>query len=117
MGGEGNIARLSEALDTELVIRGYAPPSASANWYPSVDEFARVYEGAGFEQIDARLIQRPTPLTHGIAAWITTFRAGWLDDAAVPDEERAGIAAAIAASLDDDTADYVRLRFIMRKPV
>ena len=117
MGGEGNIARLSEALDTELVIRGYAPPSASANWYPSVDEFARVYEGAGFEQIDARLIQRPTPLTHGIAAWITTFRAGWLDDAAVPEEERAGIAAAIAASLDDDTADYVRLRFIMRKPV
>ena len=116
MGGEGNIARLSEALDTELVIRGYAPPSASANWYPSVDEFAALYEAAGFVAIDARLIQRPTPLAHGIAAWITTFRAGWLDHAGVPDAERAEIGDAVAASFGEDSADYVRLRFIMRKP-
>ena len=116
MGGEGNLKALREALDSELVIRGYAPPSESSNWYPSPQEFAAVYEAAGFERIDARLIERPTPLAHGIAEWVTTFRKGWLDRAAVPEAERAEIGAAVAASLATDTADYVRLRFIMRKP-
>jgi hypothetical protein len=117
MGGEGNLEKLREALDAELVIRGYVPPLESANWYPSVEEFAEVYEAAGFEQVDARLIERPTPLPHGVSAWVTTFRAGWLDRAGVPEDERAEIGAAVAAAVDTDIADYVRLRFIMRKPV
>jgi SAM-dependent methyltransferase len=116
LGGEGNIARLREALDTELVIRGYAPPSESSNWYPSPEEFAGVYEAAGFDQIDARLIERPTPLDHGIDEWVTTFRKGWLDRAGVPEEERGEIAAAVADRFGSNVADYVRLRFIMRKP-
>ena len=116
MGGEGNLARMREALDAELVIRGYVPPSAAGNWYPSAEEFAAIYDAAGFEQIDARLIERPTPLPYGVAAWVTTFRKGWLDRAGVPEEERAEIAQAVAASVDSDIADYVRLRFIMRKP-
>jgi SAM-dependent methyltransferase len=116
MGGEGNLRRLREALDEELVIRGYSPPLEASNWYPSVDEFAAVYEAAGFTQIDARLIERPTPLADGIAPWVTTFRAGWLDQAGVPDGERHEIAAAVADKFNSDTADYVRLRFIMRKP-
>jgi trans-aconitate methyltransferase len=116
MGGEANLVRMREALDSELVIRGYVPPSESGNWYPSADAFASIYEAAGFEQIDARLIERPTPLPHGVAAWVTTFRKGWLDRAGVPEDERAEIASAVAASMDGDTADYVRLRFTMRKP-
>jgi trans-aconitate methyltransferase len=116
LGGEGNIARLREALDTELVIRGYVPPTESSNWYPSPEEFAGVYEAAGFDQIDARLIQRPTPLDHGVDEWVTTFRKGWLDRAGVPEEERPEIAAAVADRFGSNTADYVRLRFIMRKP-
>ena len=116
MGGEGNLLRLREALDEELVIRGYAPPFESANWYPSVEEFAAVYEAAGFERIDARLIERPTPLEHGIGQWVTTFRRGWLDRAGVPEDERAEIGAAVAGRFASDTADYVRLRFTMRAP-
>lgn len=116
LGGEGNVRRLREALDEELVIRGYAPPVESSNWYPSAEEFAAVYESAGFEQIDARLIDRPTPLDHGIAAWVTTFRKGWLDRAGVPEDERAAIGAAVAERFGSNVADYVRLRFIMRKP-
>ncbi len=116
MGGEGNLARLREALDEELVIRGYAPPLDSANWYASPEEFAAVYERAGFTGIDARLIERPTPIAHGIAAWVTTFRKGWLDRAGVPEAERAEIGEAVAARFPDNVADYVRLRFIMRKP-
>ena len=116
MGGEGNLARLREALDEVLVLRGYGPPTYAANWYPSVEEFVEVYEQAGFRDIDARLIERPTPLDHGVAAWVTTFRRGWLDRAGVPAEERATIADAVADRVGSNIADYVRLRFIMRKP-
>jgi SAM-dependent methyltransferase len=116
MGGEGNLRKLREALDEELVVRGYTPPVEASNWYASAQEFADVYRAGGFDHIDARLIDRPTPLEHGIAAWVTTFRKGWLDRAGVPEEERAGIGAAVAERIHSNVADYVRLRFIMRKP-
>jgi SAM-dependent methyltransferase len=116
MGGEGNLLKLRDALDEELIIRGYAPPTEASNWYASPQEFAAVYEAAGFQEIDARLIERPTPVGHGIAAWVTTFRKGWLDRADVPEPERAEIAAAVADRVGSNIADYVRLRFIMRKP-
>jgi trans-aconitate methyltransferase len=116
MGGEGNLRTLREALDEELIIRGYVPPVEASNWYASPEEFAAVYEAAGFDQIDARLIERPTPIAHGVAAWVTTFRKGWLDRAGVPEGERAEIGAAVADRIGSNVADYVRLRFIMRKP-
>jgi len=116
MGGEGNLAVLRQALDDELVMRGFGPPTFAANWYPSVDEFVALYESVGFRDIDARLIERPTPLEHGVAAWVLTFRAGWLDRAGVPEGERQTIADAVAARVGTNIADYVRLRFIMRKP-
>jgi SAM-dependent methyltransferase len=116
MGGEGNLQTLREALDEELIIRGYVAPVEASNWYASPEEFAAVYENAGFGEIDARLIERPTPIEHGVAAWVTTFRKGWLDRAQVPEDERAEIGAAVADRIGSDVADYVRLRFIMRKP-
>ena len=116
MGGDGNLKKLREALDEELIIRGYAPPLEASNWYASPEEFAHIYEAAGFEGIDARLIERPTPIEHGVAQWGTTFRKGWLDRAGVPEEERPEIGAAVADRLGSNLADYVRLRFIMRKP-
>ena len=116
MGGEGNLERLREALDSELVIRGYEPPGESSNWYASADEFADLYERAGFDRVDARLIDRPTEIEHGIAAWVTTFRKGWLDRAGVPEDERSEIGAAVADRVGSNLADYVRLRFTMRKP-
>jgi len=116
MGGEGNLTKLREALDEEMIIRGYAPPVEASNWYASPEEFAAVYEAAGFREVDARLIERPTPIEHGVAAWVTTFRKGWLDRASVPEAERADIGAAVADRVGSNVADYVRLRFIMRKP-
>ncbi|HEX2623675.1 MAG TPA: methyltransferase domain-containing protein [Sphingomicrobium sp.] len=116
MGGDGNLAKLRRTLDDELVARGYGPPTYASNWYPSVEEFVALYEAAGFRDVDARLIERPTPLDHGVAAWVTTFRAGWLDRAGVPEDERQTIANAVADAVGTNVADYVRLRFIMRKP-
>ena len=116
MGGANNLAKLRQALDDELIIRGYAPPSEASNWYASPEEFAEIYDAAGFEHIDARLIERPTAISHGIAEWVTTFRKGWLDRACVPEGERVEIANAVADRIGSNIADYVRLRFIMRKP-
>ena len=116
MGGEGNIARLQQVLDEEMILRGYVPPVDAHNWYPAPEEFAAIYESAGFCAIDARLIERPTTLTHGVAAWVTTFRKGWLDRAGVPEEERLELAESVAERFGTGPADYVRLRFIMRKP-
>lgn len=115
-GGSGNLKRLREALDDELVARGYVPPVEAANWYPTPEEFTAVYETAGFKDIDARLIQRPTPLEHGVQGWALVFRAGWLEAAGVPEDERQAVADAVAARVNSNIADYVRLRFMMRKP-
>ncbi len=124
MGGQGNVAILRSGLRTELLRRGYNVPGEDPQWYPGIAEFSSIYEGAGFVDVDAKLIPRPTPLPAGVAGWLKTFRAGFMDHAAVPDSEQDDVAQAVEASLesklrkDDGTweADYVRLRFTMRKP-
>jgi SAM-dependent methyltransferase len=124
MGGLGNIAALRAGIREELSERGYVLPADDPQWYPGVEEFVRLYACAGFAAIDARLIPRPTPLPSGVAGWVKTFRAGWLDVAGVPAEARDEIADAIEKRLEPRlrqadgswVADYVRLRFTMRKP-
>jgi hypothetical protein len=64
-------------------------------------------------------------LPDGVAGWLRVFRAGFLDAAQVPDTEQKGIAAAVERRLAPKlqqpdgswVADYVRLRFSMRKPL
>jgi hypothetical protein len=63
-------------------------------------------------------------LPGGAADWVKTFRAGVMDVAMVPEFERNDIAAAVEARVapalqqPDGSwcADYMRLRFSMRKP-
>lgn len=125
MGGEGNLATLRRALREELSARGYALPAADPQWYASVDELAAVYGSAGFVEIDAQLIPRETELAGGVARWVRTFRAGVMDVAGVPEEEREAIATAVERRVASQLqrhdgswfADYVRLRFTMRKPI
>jgi SAM-dependent methyltransferase len=124
MGGEGNIAILRAGIREELTERGYPVPPADPQWYPSVEEFSRIYGHAGFVEIEANIIPRETDLPNGVAAWVRTFRTGWMDAARVPEDEQAGVAAAVERRLaprlqrPDESwfADYIRLRFTMRKP-
>ncbi|HEV2567201.1 class I SAM-dependent methyltransferase [Sphingomonas sp.] len=123
-GGAGNIAKLRGALREVLTERGYPVPAEDPQWYASPQEFRAVYKGAGFGAVEAWLIDRPTPLPAGAAAWYRTFRAGFLDSAQVPEAEidavvtEAEARAAPALRQPDGhwMADYVRLRFTMRKP-
>ncbi|MEO7602407.1 MAG: methyltransferase domain-containing protein [Sphingomicrobium sp.] len=125
MGGEGNIATLRGGIRDELTARGYPVPAEDPQWYSSPEQFRQVYSAAGFAEIDAHIIPRETELASGVAEWVKTFRAGWLDAAQVPEADRDEVAAAIERRLEPQLrrpdgswfADYVRLRFIMRKPV
>jgi trans-aconitate methyltransferase len=125
MGGIGNIATLRGGIRAELTARGYPVPAEDPQWYSSPEQFASVYGAAGFIDIGARIIPRETELASGIAEWVKTFRAGWLDAAHVPEADRPEVAAAIERRLEPQLrrpdgswfADYVRLRFSMRKPV
>lgn len=125
MGGDGNVATLRAALRDTVIAMGHAPPADDPQWYATVAEFTEVHRAAGFVDIDARLIPRPTPLPGGTREWFRTFRAGFLDAAGVPEAERDRLADAAAARADAALprdaegrilADYIRLRFTMRKP-
>ena len=124
MGGEGNLLMLRTALREELTARSYAMPDQDPSWYAGVEEFTRLYHTNGFCDLHAELIPRLTPLPGGVQDWVKTFRAGVMDLAMVPEFERDDIAAAVEARVvprlrqPDGSwcADYVRLRFSMRKP-
>ncbi len=124
MGGGGNCAALWEGIDAELAARGHAIPDSARHWYPSVAAFTRVYADAGFTDIAATLIPRPTPLPGGVKGWVATFMTGAFDAAGIDPAAQPAIAEAIEARLADRLrgpdgewiADYVRLRFTMRKP-
>ena len=123
MGGHGNVATIWRGLREELSERDHAIPGET-HWYPTIEDFAATYGAAGFVDIDAQLIPRPTPLPAGVAGWLRTFRAGLMDHAGIDDAGQAEIASAVEARLAPELrqpdgswlADYVRLRFTMRKP-
>ncbi len=125
MGGAGNIATVRAGLRQAVVEMGFTPPAGDPQWYPDVAEFTDTYAAAGFCDIRAELIERPTPVPAGLAEWFRTFRMGFLDQSGVPPDARDTLAARAAAIAEgglphdaDGTilADYVRLRFSMRKP-
>jgi SAM-dependent methyltransferase len=124
MGGEGNVATLRAGIRAELTERGYEVPAEDPQFYASANQFTRIYEQAGFVDIDAHIIPRETDLPSGVAGWVKTFRAGWMDVVQVPQDARDDIAAAVEHRLATQLqrpdgswfADYVRLRFTMRRP-
>jgi len=123
MGGAGNVRAMRIALYQELEARGYALPENDQQWYPDIGEFSAIYSEAGFTDIEAKLIDRPTPLPAGPAGWFRTFRTGFMDVLGIPKAEHEEIFEAAAKRLPADLlgedgvwrADYVRLRFSMRK--
>jgi len=117
MGGHGNIAAIRTALQAVLAQFGIDAEAVAASFYPSPSMYRRLLEAAGFTVRSIDLIPRPTPLPHGMEAWLNTFRNGVLDLLAPEDRARAmaeTVALLEPMLCDADgnwTADYVRLRF------
>lgn len=123
-GGFGNIAAIRAGLRGVLKARGYAVPMHEDQVYMTAAAARSALEHAGFHVESCDIIPRQTPLASGLAAWLTTFRTGFIDALGVTEEDRPGV---IADTVDllhpilcdprgDWIADYVRLRFAARKP-
>lgn len=124
-GGFMNIAAIRTALRAVLQRHGYSPEAGGGQTYLTAEAFTAIQRQAGFIDIEARIIARPTPLPTGIRGWLKTFRAGFLDESGVPEAARAAvideIEALLTPVLQDGAgnwqADYVRLRWQARKPL
>ncbi len=122
MGGEGNVRRIREALETAAAPCG-VDAAALFRWYfPSVEEYRDRLEARGFAVASIELIERPTRLPGDIAAWLETFAERVLlaldaaDRPAVVDRVREILRPQIYDPAAGWVADYVRLRFRAFKP-
>ncbi|QMW24027.1 class I SAM-dependent methyltransferase [Sandaracinobacteroides saxicola] len=117
-GGHGNIAAIRTAIRAVSMARGEAADEEQN--YPTASAHAARLAAAGFTDIQAEIIPRPTPLPTGMVAWLNTFRAGFVRHAADRDAAVADVEALLKPALCDAdgkwTADYVRLRWQARKP-
>jgi trans-aconitate methyltransferase len=123
MGGHANVAAIYVALTACLEKRGVRNAAAVSPWfYPTVDDYTRRLERAGFQVESAELIPRPTPLPTGMRAWLETFANPYC--AVLPRPEDRGpfldeVTVLLKPALCDEqgnwTADYIRLRFVARK--
>jgi SAM-dependent methyltransferase len=117
MGGKGNIEAVVGALTECLERRGIDARALSPWYFPGVDDYTALLQGAGFRVIHMELFPRPTQIPGVIEDWLWTFCEVFLN--AVPDGGRPAFMAeleeALAPELLDDrgrwSVDYVRLRF------
>lgn len=121
MGGLGNIAAIRTALAAVCVRYGLDSEELAASYYPSVAQYRRELESAGFTVERIELVPRPTLIAAGMTQWLLTFRRAVL--AALPE---GSVDAALKETVDlltpvlqDATgawwADYVRLRLFASK--
>jgi SAM-dependent methyltransferase len=123
-GGHGNIAAIRVALRAVLKAHNYRVEPDETSYYPTAEAFRAVLEAGGFVVDACAIIPRPTPLPTGMAAWLNTFRGGFIDSAGVPPEKRAQVIEDVRALLrpvladagGNWVADYVRLRFSAHLP-
>jgi trans-aconitate methyltransferase len=119
-GGHTNIAAISVAM--RAVFARHALPYSRHWYYPSDEEYRERLAASGFTIEDIRLFPRPTPLPTGMSGWLRTFAVSQLSSVPAADRERIEeeIVELLRPSLCDQrgqwTADYVRLRFLARRP-
>jgi len=121
-GGRGNVAAIHTGLIAVLARHGVETTLADTWVFPGPEEYRARAEGAGLRVEEIALIPRPTEVTAGIGAWLTTLAAPVM--ARLPDAARADAVAELetllAPALRDAEgrwwADYVRLRLHAVKP-
>lgn len=120
-GGFGNIAGVQSGARAVMALNGYNLEPTLPHYYPTPDDFAAVLSQAGFVDIEAHLIPRPTQLPTGLKGWLNTFGDALLPG--IPSDQHSRLIGEICTflkpilSTPDGTwyADYIRLRFSARK--
>ncbi|KAA8893015.1 S-adenosyl-L-methionine-dependent methyltransferase [Sphaerosporella brunnea] len=129
-GGFGNVADVHVAVIAALVHRGIPPQTARESspwWFGSVGEYRSLLEEAGFEVEVLETELRQTELTvgegGGVGGWVRLFAAEMLK--VLPQGEREGAVREVEEVLEGVGrrgdgglwVNYIRLRFVARKPV
>lgn len=123
MGGFGNVAAITVALSVTLARIGIPNPATLIPWYfPTAEQYGNQLRKAGFRVEYIELIPRPTALPTGMRGWLETFAIPFIKS--VPEQSRSSFLDEVTETLrpvlcDEQgrwTADYVRLRFLARKP-
>lgn len=122
-GGHGNVAAIRVALHAARRERRPHEPVPDPWYFPHPDEYARRLSAHGFTVEEMHLLPRPTFLPTGMSGWLETF-AGSFFSGLTEEEKLAAATAAeqlLAPALRDADgrwfADYVRLRFVAKKPL
>lgn len=116
MGGFGNIAAIRVAVAAVLARHGIDLVD-NANVFYTAEQYRAMLESAGFRVEQIELAPRPTPLKHGMRAWLETFRSGVLGWFNEGDREAAldAMVRLLEPVLRDAEGswwgDYVRLRW------
>ncbi|MDE2149875.1 MAG: methyltransferase domain-containing protein [Gammaproteobacteria bacterium] len=122
MGGDGNIAAVERALHDELTAREIEPQAIPRRYYPSLTGYRERLERAGFEVQRIERMLRPTELPGTLADWLSMFaqEQALLLPASERDDFFAAVEKRAASELKTPAGrwvlDYVRLRFIARRP-
>ncbi len=122
MGGHGCIAAITVALIAVLDKRGLDARPIIPWYFPTVDDYRARLEQCGFAVEYIELIPRPTLLPTNMAGWLETFTGLFFRQ--LPAEERLAardeVLALLKPVLCDEqgrwTGDYIRLRFVARRP-
>jgi trans-aconitate methyltransferase len=124
MGGHGNIAKLTAAIDAAMFeVAGVH--AEHGRYYPAVGEYSVLLEKHGVEVSSAWLFNRPTPLADGelgLRNWIDQFEQAVLKNCT--QAQREAIVAATEDALRAEcfidgqwVTDYRRLRIVGRKQI
>jgi trans-aconitate methyltransferase len=122
MGVKGNIAIITEALDS--VLREMGRESRNPWYFPSLAEYATLLERHGFEVAFASTFDRVNRLEHperGLREWLDMFAGPWFEKIPAGDcaEAYRRIEERVRGKLWRDGAwwaDYKRLRVLARAP-
>jgi trans-aconitate methyltransferase len=122
-GGQGNVARIRDAIHRALEHRGIPAAEVDPWHFPSADEYSALLTAAGFDIESMERFERPTELSSGIARWIESVARPFLN--AVAADVRSEFLEDVEMRLEGTLrrsdgswwADYVRLRVrAVRRP-
>ena len=122
MGGHGCIAAITVALIAVLEKHGLDAKPMIPWYFPTVDDYRARLEKYGFAVEYIELIPRPTPLPTNMAGWLETFaelffrRLSAEERGAARDEVLALLKPVLCDEQGRWTGDYIRLRFVARRP-
>jgi SAM-dependent methyltransferase len=120
-GGQGNIAKVMDALASALRRRGLDPDTLNPWYFPSAAEYRQRLLAGGFTVTYLELIPRPTRLPGDVTDWLELFTGSFT--APLPAAEGPSFLAEVRETMRPHLCDaggqwiidQVRLRFAARK--